>query len=138
MDTAAPVALPKPVRIGPHRWRFAWFSPSPAAPNDAVPYAPESASAESASRQTGDEDAWGWCSYGDHLIQLHPELAHRPSLFAEVLWHEVGHAINHIYGVKDGQDEEDFTTQAARGWLQVFRDNRHFFSYISRLTRASR
>jgi hypothetical protein len=132
MDSASLTPLPKPVRIGPHQWRFVWVTPTPAAPVETAQFA-----ADPAPRATADEDAWGWCSYGDHMIQLHPELARRPSLFAEVLWHEVGHAINHIYGVKDGQDEEEFTTQSARGWLQVFRDNRHFFTYIGRLTRSA-
>lgn len=125
--------LPKPIRIGPHKWRFEWIEPSPATPVESAQFA-----GEPTARRAAEDDVWGWCSFGEHSIQLHPELVARPSLFAEVLWHEVGHAINYMYGVKDGQDEEEFTTQAARGWLQVFRDNRHLFAYIGRLTRAAR
>jgi hypothetical protein len=37
--------------------------------------------------------------------------------------HEIGHCINHNYGVEDRAKEEQIATQSANGWQQVYLDN---------------
>lgn len=78
------------------------------------------------------EDAWGYFDMENQTIWLCHTLADKPVIFAEVILHEVQHAINDVYGVQeDGHKEEKMVTQGARGWTQVHMDNPHLMDFVS-------
>ena len=58
--------------------------------------------------------------------------------FVNTLIHEIGHAINYVYGITDGADEEHITTQSANGWMQVNRDNPKLELWLHRAYRQLR
>ena len=77
------------------------------------------------------KDAWGFFDPKDWVIMLDPGLEERPVLLAEVIIHEVQHAINEVYGVsEDNHTEEKMVTQGARGWTQVLIDNPHLMEFV--------
>lgn len=77
------------------------------------------------------QDAWGFFDMRHQRICLDPELEGRPVLMAEVIMHEVTHAINEVYGVsEDSHPEEKMVTQGARGWTQVLKDNPHLMDFV--------
>ncbi|MBA2413202.1 MAG: hypothetical protein H0V63_10315 [Burkholderiaceae bacterium] len=103
--------LPPNVKVGGHTYRFVWLAKSA----EAV-------------------DEWMHCDYDAQRIRVHPACKTLDgSKIAEYVIHEVQHAINEAYGNLDGATEEHFTTQSAKGWLQVYRENPKLFAYIDAL-----
>lgn len=105
--------LPPRIKLGAHTWRFGWHE----GPQEIGQKTPR--------------DCWGLCHH-DHLkITFERGLKKQPPTYAaEVVLHEVAHAVHHTFGVVDGLDEEDVTERAARGWLQVIADNPQFVAYV--------
>jgi hypothetical protein len=58
--------------------------------------------------------------------------------FVNTLIHEIGHAINHSYGIHGGEEEEHITTQSANGWMQVNLDNPRLENWLHAAWRALR
>lgn len=52
--------------------------------------------------------------------------------------HELNHAINHVYGVKDGSSEEEIACQHANGWLALRIDNLKLDAWLNRAVRELR
>lgn len=112
------LTLPKPVKIGAHTWKFKRMLKTP---KEGAPYEP----------QYGD---FGCCDYSTHIIWIAP---HSGTQLAETVFHEITHAINEMTGVQDGATEEHFTTQSAKGWVAVLKDNPHILEYIREQLSAS-
>ncbi len=104
------------IKIGAHTWRLRKMLKKPA--KDAA-YNPK--------------EQHGLCDSVTHVIWLNAELATKPSLLAEIIFHEITHAINDHCGVGDGATEEHVTTQVARGWVQVMADNPTLMPYLQQL-----
>lgn len=103
--------LPKPIRVGPYMITFRELTEEV---KDEV-----------------EEEVYGFFSMDKESIFLDPDLENRPTLFVEVVFHEVQHAINEVYGVsEDTHTEEKMVTQGARGWAQVVKDNPEFWDWI--------
>lgn len=105
--------LPKPIRVGHYKVRF-----------EVVP--------ENYDHEEDDtKDAWGFYVPKYKVIYLDPELEEHPIMLAEVLIHEVQHAINDVYGVEeDTHSEEKMVTQGSRGWTQVMIDSPELMDFI--------
>lgn len=104
--------LPEAIRVGPYTIVFKEIEPTD-------------------EHDENTEDAWGYFDMRHQRICLDPELADKPTLLAEVIMHEVQHAINEVYGVpEDTHTEEKMVTQGARGWTQVLMDNPHLMDYV--------
>lgn len=48
------------------------------------------------------------------------------------LYHELNHAVNHVFGIDDNSSEEDIATQSANGWLALRIDNPTVDRWINR------
>lgn len=49
----------------------------------------------------------------------------------ETLIHEVTHAIFHVWGIKDEDDQERITTSLAFGWATVIKDNPKLMKFLT-------
>jgi hypothetical protein len=111
--------LPPRIKLGPHRWRFGWHE-----------------------GDVKDDDgdamkAWGLNQLDSLKITFDKRLKKQPPTFqAEVVVHEVQHAINAVFGVVDDLQEEDITDRSARGWLQIIAENPDFITYVRELAIA--
>lgn len=104
--------MPQPIRVGPYTIKFEMIDPDEEKDEETV-------------------DAWGFFDMRGQRICLDPELEQHPTLYAEVIMHEVQHAINEVYGVpEDGHKEEKMVTQGARGWTQVLMDNPQLLDFV--------
>ena len=68
------------------------------------------------SNQTG---CWGQCDKLTQTLRIAKSLP--PALFADTLWHEIGHAVFHHYNVPG--EEEATVAPYSEGTFQVLRDN---------------
>lgn len=77
----------------------------------------------------------GLCDYDRGLIYLERGffVSASPTAAAEVVQHEVTHAINHVFGVADGMKEEKFTEQHTKGLVTVFHDNPQYARWFLNL-----
>lgn len=67
----------------------------------------------------------------DHLrILMHDTLVFQNVV--NTLYHELNHAVNHVYGVSDSSCEEDIAAQAANGWLALRIDNSGLDRWMNR------
>lgn len=104
--------LPQPIRVGPYTVKFVEIDPDE-------------------EHEEEVKDAWGFFDMRLQRICLDKELENNPVLYAEVIMHEVQHAINEVYGVsEDGHKEEKMVTQGARGWTQVLKDNPELLDFV--------
>lgn len=53
-----------------------------------------------------------------------------------VVQHELSHAINWVYGIDDGAEEEHITTQHTNGLIELWVSNPKVFSWFARSLRA--
>lgn len=105
--------LPKPIKVGHYKVVF------------------KEVTADYEHEEDDTKDAWGFYVPKYKVIYLDPELAELPIMLAEVVIHEVQHAINDVYGVEeDNHSEEKMVTQGARGWTQVMIDNPELMDFI--------
>lgn len=105
--------VPKPIRVGPFVVKF-----------NVIP--------EDFDHDEEDTvDALGFYVPRSKMIYLDAALEADPITYAEVLIHEIQHAINDIYGVEeDTHSEEKMVTQGARGWTQVLIDSPEVMDFI--------
>jgi len=68
-------------------------------------------------------------AYDKHEIRLLDSYVNK-KLEAEVLLHEVLHAVYSIYNIKDDDREERIVSIMATGLAQVLRDNRPFADWL--------
>jgi hypothetical protein len=108
--------LPPRVKLGPHRWRFGWHE-GPQDSGDGEP-----------------QKCWGQNHLDSLKITFDKTLRRQPPTFqAEVVVHEVQHAVNSVFGVVDELCEEEITDRSARGWLQLIAENPEFIEYVRNL-----
>lgn len=104
--------MPKPIRVGAYMFAFK------IAPTE---------------REDELEDALGFFDMDSECIFLDPTLEDHPVRYAEVILHEVSHAVNEVYGAyEDGLTEEEFVKRNSRGWTQVHRDNPDLMEFVKR------
>lgn len=110
--------LPPKLKLGPHVWTFGWHE---------------------GKQKINDELTEECCGLTspDHLkITFEKALKKKPATYqAEVVVHEVQHAINSVYGVTDDSTEEAVAEACGRGWLQLIVDHPEFIQYVQELVK---
>jgi hypothetical protein len=99
--------LPSSVRVGPFDFRLERWS----------------------SHAADDARAWGRCSYSEIAIRIQENIP-LPEKAADVLLHEIGHAIFWTWKLQDGDKEERIVSTMATAWTQVYRDNPWLIDWI--------
>lgn len=102
-------ALPKSLRIGALDWQIERWN---------------AAQAQGANR-------FGECSHVEQIIRIDSAIV-SPARVADILFHEVNHAIYARYRLNDDDKEERVVALFATGWLQVFRDNLQILVWLQR------
>lgn len=64
---------------------------------------------------------WGAHSYNSQIITLETNMTYH--LTAEVLLHEITHAIFNMFSLNDTSTEEQIAEAMGKGWAMVFLDN---------------
>ena len=102
-------ARPKAVRIGAFTWAIKDWE----------------------ARAADNSRAWGMCDKATHTILISGGL--KPQREAEVLLHEVFHAIYDVsgMGLMDNMPEEPVVNMLGFHMLQVIRDNPHLMAYLA-------
>jgi hypothetical protein len=59
-------------------------------------------------------------------------------VLVNTLIHELQHAINNVYAITDGAQEEHVAEQSGNGWSQVWKDNPRLWSWLTRAWRELR
>lgn len=82
------------------------------------------------------DGAWGITDLNAHRIYLNKDMALDRA--ANVVWHEITHAINAEYGITDGAREERVTELGSNGWMQVNLDNPRLEQWLHRAWQSLR
>lgn len=74
----------------------------------------------------------GLCLFDERLILLDRAFfeAASPPQAANVVQHEVSHAICFVFGVNDGCEEEQFVERHTNGLIAVYHDNPKFAAWV--------
>jgi hypothetical protein len=111
--------LPKTVKIGAYRMRIAFTS----------------------HRTLPDMKFLnGLCDFDNGVIHINRDHArnHSPDRVLTTILHEIGHAINHVYGVRDESGEEGFVTGFSIGFVAFMIDNPSFHHWMNRIIESTR
>lgn len=82
----------------------------------------------------GKTGLWGLYLPECHSIILSEEMD-TPAKLAEIVIHEVGHAIWDMMRLGKRPKEEKVVTYMARGWLQVYQENPGLLKWLNEATR---
>jgi hypothetical protein len=106
--------LPRTVKVGAHLLRFAFAS-------------------ERRNRHLVGLN--GLCDFDAGTIYINRDHAqqHSPDRVLATILHELTHAINHVYGVRDESDEEGFASGFSLGFTTFLVDNPAFLLWLSRV-----
>ncbi len=77
------------------------------------------------------DEANGMCETGEGetRIWIAARMGLRKTL--EIVIHEITHAINWVYDIDDGVDEEDIATKHGAAWSQFFLDNPKYQRWLA-------
>lgn len=117
------LTLPKPVKIGPHRWNYKRMTKKP----------PKGVGSDYV---YSEQD--GYCHTTMRIIWIHPDVMKHRTKLCEIVVHETIHAINDTYGITDKSSEEHFTNQMGMGLTQLFAHNARFLRYVEALLRPKK
>lgn len=80
----------------------------------------------------------GLCLFDEGQILLDREFFVKasPAQAANVVQHEVSHAINYVFGVTDDCTEEQFVERHTNGLMAVYHDNPDFAAWVVRAATA--
>jgi hypothetical protein len=113
-EIAIQQGLPRTVKVGAHLLRFAFVS-------------------ERRNRQMVGLN--GLCDFDAGTIYINRDHAkkHSPDRVLATILHEIAHAINYVYGVRDNSDEEGFVSGFSLGFVTFLVDNPEFLLWLNRV-----
>lgn len=79
------------------------------------------------SKVTGEE-VHGLCV--PHTNQIYVRLTGNKVIDADTLWHEIKHALWHLFSLRDNDDEERIVATLSSGELMILRDNPELFEFL--------
>lgn len=78
---------------------------------------------------------WGWLDRETQTIYLVPGMTGERE--REILFHEIGHAINELLDI-DGVEDEEICQRGSVAWMTVFRDNPKLVDWMFNRKRKKR
>jgi len=80
-------------------------------------------------------NVYGSANRSAHWVEI--DQSQLPEVQFQTFLHEIQHMIIGIYDI-DIKDEENLVTVMAMAWMQIYRDNPEFMTYLNNATKALR